>query len=94
LAFTESRIVTLDGVEIKPGLALGGWTVFKPAHDGAMVMGDVVLLGSEINPLISKLQAGGLEVTAIHNHLELLRLHLSLTRECVLRIVGEASLPG
>jgi biotin operon repressor len=34
-----------------------------------MVMGDVVLLGSEINPVINKLQAGGLEVTAIHNHL-------------------------
>jgi hypothetical protein len=61
--------VKVDDVMIKPGLALGGWTAFKPAHDGAMVMGDLVLLGSEINPVISKLQAGGLEVTAIHNHL-------------------------
>src|SRR4051794_17331673 len=61
--------VNVDDVAIKPGLALGGWTAFKPVHDGAMVMGDLVLLGSEINPVISKLQAGGLEVTAIHNHL-------------------------
>src|SRR3954453_21452090 len=61
--------VKVDDVAVKPGLALGGWTAFKPAHDGAMVMGDVVLLGNEINPVISKLQAGGMEVTAIHNHL-------------------------
>jgi hypothetical protein len=61
--------VKVDDVAVKPGLALGGWTAFKPMHDGAMVMGDLVLLGSEINPVISKLQAGGLEVTAIHNHL-------------------------
>jgi hypothetical protein len=61
--------VKVDDVAIKPGLALGGWTAFKPMHDGAMVMGDLVVLGNEINPVISKLQAGGLEVTAIHNHL-------------------------
>ena len=61
--------VKVDDVAVKPGLALGGWTAFKPMHDGAMVMGDLVLLGSEINPVISKLQAGGLGVTAIHNHL-------------------------
>src|SRR5215469_3552918 len=33
--------VTLDGVTIKPGLALGGWVAFKPAHDGVMAMGDL-----------------------------------------------------
>src|SRR5439155_5914211 len=36
--------VTLDSVTIKPALALGGWIAFKPMHDGAMVMGDLVLL--------------------------------------------------
>jgi len=61
--------VTLDGVTIKPALALGGWVAFKPAHGGVMAMGDVVLLETEINPVISKLQAAGLEVTAVHNHL-------------------------
>jgi Domain of Unknown Function (DUF1259) len=61
--------VTLDGVAIKPALALGGWIAFKPAHGGAMAMGDLVLLETEINPVMLKLIAGGLEITAVHNHL-------------------------
>jgi Domain of Unknown Function (DUF1259) len=61
--------VTLDGVTIKPALALGGWVAFKPAHGGAMVMGDLVLLDSEINPVMAKMIANGLEITAVHNHL-------------------------
>src|SRR5207244_5031570 len=61
--------VTVDGVTIRPAFALGGWAAFKPMGNMAMVMGDLVLLGSEINPVTSKLQEGGLEVTAIHNHL-------------------------
>jgi hypothetical protein len=61
--------VTLDGVTIKPALALGGWVAFKPARGGAMVMGDLVVLESEINPVMTKLVAGGLEITAVHNHL-------------------------
>ena len=42
---------------------------FKPVHDGAMVMGDLVLLESEINPVMAKLIEGGIEITAVHNHL-------------------------
>jgi hypothetical protein len=61
--------VTLDGVTIKPALALGGWVAFKPAHGGVMVMGDLVLLESEINPVMAKMIANGLEITAVHNHL-------------------------
>ena len=61
--------VTLDGVTIKPGLALGGWIAFKPAHGGAMIMGDLVLLETEINPVVTKMIEHGLEITAIHNHL-------------------------
>src|SRR3977135_1471849 len=61
--------VTLDGVTIKPTLALGGWTAFKPAHGGAMVMGDLVLLETEVNPVMLKMIEGGLEITAVHNHL-------------------------
>src|SRR6202165_788038 len=61
--------VTLDGVAIKPALALGGWIAFKPAHGGAMVMGDLVLLETEINPVMLKLIEGGFEITAVHNHL-------------------------
>jgi hypothetical protein len=61
--------VTLDGVTIKPALALGGWVAFKPAHDGTMIMGDLVLLESEINPVMAKMIANGIEITAVHNHL-------------------------
>jgi hypothetical protein len=60
--------VTLDGVTIKPALALGGWVAMKPAHGGVMAMGDLVLLETEINPVLTKLIEGGLEITAIHNH--------------------------
>jgi Domain of Unknown Function (DUF1259) len=61
--------VTLDGVTIKPGLALGGWVAFKPMHGEAMVMGDLVLLESEINPVMLKMIEGDLDITAVHNHL-------------------------
>jgi hypothetical protein len=60
--------VTLDGVTIKPALALGGWAAFKPAHGGVMVMGDLVLLDTEINPVMAKLLENGIEISAIHNH--------------------------
>jgi hypothetical protein len=61
--------VTLDGVTIKPALALGGWVAFKPMQGEAMVMGDLVLLETEINPVMLKMIEGGLEITAVHNHL-------------------------
>jgi len=61
--------VTLDGVAIKPALALGGWISFAPAHGEAMVMGDLVLLDSEITPVMTKLLDGGLDITAVHNHI-------------------------
>ena len=61
--------VTLDGVTIKPAFALGGWVAFVPAHGGVMIMGDLVLLETEINPVMRKLIDSGLSITAIHNHL-------------------------
>ena len=61
--------VSLDGVALKPGFALGGWLAFEPMGDKAMMMGDLVLTESEINPVMSKLLAEGLQVTALHNHL-------------------------
>ena len=61
--------VTLDGVAIKPALALGGWVAFKPVHGEVMVMGDLVLLDTEINPVMAKLLANGIDITAVHNHL-------------------------
>jgi hypothetical protein len=47
--------VTLDGVTIKPARALGGRIAFKPMGGEAMVMGDLVLLESEINPMMLKM---------------------------------------
>jgi uncharacterized protein DUF1259 len=61
--------VSLDGVSIKPALALGGWLAFKPMQGGVMVMGDLVLLDTEINPVMAKMIADGIEITAVHNHL-------------------------
>jgi len=61
--------VTLDGVAIKPALALGSWLAFMETHEGAMVMGDLVLTNEEINPVMERLSEGGIEITALHNHL-------------------------
>ncbi len=62
--------VTLAGTEIKPGLALGAWAAFHHVGDNdAMVMGDLVLTEDEVAPVMKALLDGGIEVTAIHNHL-------------------------
>jgi len=61
--------VTLDGVTIRPTLALGGWIAFQPMGNMAMAMGDLVLLQSEVSPVMAKLIEGGVDVTAVHNHL-------------------------
>src|SRR5207249_8209073 len=61
--------VTADGVAIKPALALGSWAAFKEDGRHAMAMGDLVLLETEVNPVIAELQKGGIEQTALHNHL-------------------------
>jgi hypothetical protein len=62
--------VTLDGVAIKPALALGSWTAFKEISGGqVMTMGDLVVLESEVSAVIDALQKGGIEQSAIHNHL-------------------------
>jgi len=60
--------VSAGGVELKPALALGSWVAFKKAGDMALVMGDLVLTEDEVTPVLTKLQEGGVEVTALHNH--------------------------
>src|SRR5438309_10644273 len=59
---------TLDGVELKPGFALGGWLAFTKMGKDAMVMGDLVLTMDEVNPVMAKLLAVAIEATALHNH--------------------------
>ena len=61
--------VVVDGVAIKPGLALGSWAAFAGTDSSASVMGDLVLLESELDPVMEKLRGSGFEITAVHNHL-------------------------
>src|SRR5436189_5382732 len=60
--------VAVGGVELKPALALGSWVAFKKSGDMTMVMGDLVLTEDEVTPVLTKLQEGGVEITALHNH--------------------------
>jgi hypothetical protein len=63
--------VTVGGVTLKPSLALGSWVAFMRHGEGdqVMVMGDLVLTDAEVNPVMKRLAEGGIEITALHNHL-------------------------
>ena len=61
--------ITVDGVAVKPTLALGSWIAFMPMGNDAMFMGDLVLTDNEISPVMKRLIDDGIEITAIHNHL-------------------------
>ena len=61
--------VSVHGLVIKPGLALGSWAAFTGTESNANVMGDLVLLESELNPVMEKLRSAGFEISAVHNHL-------------------------
>jgi hypothetical protein len=66
LSFPRTDLhVAVKGVAIKPGLALGSWAAFSGTNDKAMVMGDLVLLEDEVNPVMKKLRDAGFEITAI-----------------------------
>jgi hypothetical protein len=70
LSFPRTDLhVVVNGVAIKPGLALGSWAAFAGTEEKAMVMGDLVLLQDEVNPVMKKLRDAGFEITAVHNHL-------------------------
>ena len=61
--------VSVDGVAIKPALALGSWVAFLPEPSGAMFMGDLVLTDTELSTVMKRLIESGVEITAVHNHL-------------------------
>jgi hypothetical protein len=70
VSFPRSDLkVTLDGVAIRPALALGSWVAFREMDGHAMVMGDLVLTHDEVNPVMRALEAAGIEISALHNHL-------------------------
>src|SRR5437899_3864532 len=60
--------VRVDGMPLKPFAGLGSWAAFTPAPHGAMMMGDTVVFEDEVAPAMDAAFAGGLEVTALHNH--------------------------
>src|SRR5262245_30664288 len=68
--------VTVKGVPVKAGFALGSYAAFKQVGDHAMVMGDLVLLDQEVPAVMTGLFVGGLEVTAVHNHLNEMSPHV------------------
>jgi hypothetical protein len=68
--------VTVKGVPVKAGFALGSYAAFKQVGDQVMVMGDLVLLDQEVQGVMAGLFAGGLAVTAIHNHLNEMSPHV------------------
>lgn len=65
---TDLKVV-LDGVAVKPTLALGSWVAFMRHGNEVMLMGDLVLTDDEVNPVMKRLLEGGLTITALHNHL-------------------------
>ncbi len=70
ITFPRSDLkVKVGEVSIEPGLALTSWIAFKQTGSSTMIMGDLVLLDNEINPVTSKLVSSGIEVTALHNHI-------------------------
>ncbi|HEX9425416.1 MAG TPA: DUF1259 domain-containing protein [Pyrinomonadaceae bacterium] len=80
--------VTVGGVQVKAPLALGSWVAFKKAGNMTMVMGDLVLTEDEVTPVLSKLQQGGVEQTALHNHVlhespRVMYMHISAMGDAV-----------
>jgi hypothetical protein len=59
---------TAAGVKMTPGMGLTAWAAFTKAGAHTMVMGDIVLLEDQVNPVMSAALDAGLEVTALHNH--------------------------
>src|SRR5690242_4310952 len=68
--------VTVKGVPVKAGFALGSYAAFKQMGQQAMVMGDLVLLDREVPGVMAGLFRGGLMVTAVHNHLNEMSPHV------------------
>jgi len=68
--------VTVNGVPVQAGFALGSYAAFKQLDDNAMVMGDLVLLDEEVPAVMSALFDNGFEVAGLHNHLNQISPHV------------------
>jgi hypothetical protein len=77
VAFPRSDLsVSANGVKLLPGFALGGYASFVPSPGGALAVGDLVLLDSEVKPVMDSLLKSGFEITALHNHLRYEQPHV------------------
>jgi hypothetical protein len=80
--------VSVNGIQLKAPLALGSWVAFKKMGNMTMVMGDLVLTEDEVTPVLTKLQEGGVDQTALHNHVlhespRVMYMHISATGDGV-----------
>jgi hypothetical protein len=80
--------ITVGSIQLKPALALGSWIAFKRMGNTTMVMGDLVLTEDEVTPVMTKLQEGGVEQTALHNHVlhespRVMYMHISAMGDAV-----------
>lgn len=89
--------VTVSDVAVKAGLALGSWAAFARTGKDAVVMGDLVLTEDEVGPVMRKLQEGGIEISALHNHLigeqpRVMYMHISSQGDAVkmARVIHDA----
>jgi hypothetical protein len=83
----EHTLVTIHGRPLDPFMGLTSWAAFAPQGDQYMVMGDLVLLENQVNPVISTLFNHQINVTALHNH-----FFYDQPRVFFLHIMGEGSL--
>ncbi|MFI5252422.1 MAG: DUF1259 domain-containing protein [Bacteroidota bacterium] len=80
--------VTMESIKISPDLALTTWLVFKPAGKSAVMMGDLVILDSEVPRVELMLDSAGIAVTGMHNHIigespEIIYMHIMATGDAV-----------
>ncbi len=70
IAFPRNDLsVRVGDLKLLPGFALGGYAVFLSTAQGALAVGDLVLLDREIQPVMTSLEQSGFQITAVHNHL-------------------------
>ncbi|HXL81068.1 MAG TPA: DUF1259 domain-containing protein [Pyrinomonadaceae bacterium] len=84
---TDLKIM-VGSIQLKPALALGSWIAFKKMGNTTMVMGDLVLTEDEVTRVMTKLQEGGVEQTALHNHVlhespRVMYMHISALGDAV-----------
>ncbi len=60
--------IVVDGFKIIPPMGLGSWAAFTPCGDSAMVMGDIILTETDLQPVQQEVIKQGFAITAIHNH--------------------------